>query len=84
MLFTFLSLPQRAAELAAVEGYAVFVQDTEDGTAAVEAAHRPDFIADDLLNRGIPSERITKHSFGGINTYTPAPANRYARLKLHF
>ena len=39
-----LSLPQRAAELAAVEGYTVFVQDAEDGTAAVETAHRPDVI----------------------------------------
>ena len=36
MLFTFLSLPQRATELASVEGYAVFVQDAEDGAAAVK------------------------------------------------
>ena len=36
MLFTFLSLPRRAAELAAVEGDAIFVQDAEDGAAAVK------------------------------------------------
>ena len=44
MLFTFLSLPRRAAELAAVEGDAIFVQDAEDGAAAVETAHRPDVV----------------------------------------
>ena len=61
--------------------------DSNTGTPAINDAlstSRADFITDELLKRGIPSECITKHATGGINTYSPSEANRHTRVELHF
>ena len=61
--------------------------DSNTGTPAINdilSASRTDFIANELQKRGIPSECITKHTAGGINTYSPSAANRHTRAELHF
>ena len=61
--------------------------DSNTGTPVINdtlSASRADFIIDELLKRGIPSDRISKHAAGGISTYSPAQANRHTRLELHF
>ena len=61
--------------------------DSNTGTPVINdtlSASRADFITDELLKRGIPSDRISKHSTGGINTYSPSEANRHTRVELHF
>ena len=61
--------------------------DSNTGTPAINdtlSASRADFIADELQKRGIPPECITKHTAGGINTYSPSEANRHTRVELRF
>ena len=61
--------------------------DSNTGTPAINdtlSVSRADFITDELLKRGIPSDRISKHAAGGINTYSPSEANRHTRVELHF
>ena len=61
--------------------------DSNTGTPVINdtlSASRADFIIDELLKRGIPSECIFKHAAGGINTYSPSEANRHTRVELHF
>ena len=61
--------------------------DSNTGTPAINdtlSASRADLITDELQKRGIPSKRISKHSSGGINTYSPSEANRHTRIELHF
>ena len=61
--------------------------DSNTGTPAINdtlSVSRADFIADELLKRGIPFDRISKHAAGGINTYSPSEANRHTRVELHF
>lgn len=45
---------------------------------------RADFIVSELLERGIPAERIHTVSNGGIADYTPVEANRHTRVELRF
>ena len=61
--------------------------DSNTGTPAINdtlSASRTDFITEELLKRGIPSDRISKHAAGGISTYSPSEANRHTRVELHF
>ena len=61
--------------------------DSNTGTPAINdtlSVSRANFIADELQKHGIPSECITKHAAGGINTYSPSEANRHTRVELHF
>ena len=60
------------------------VSDTLFGTVSALSASRADYIAEELLKRGISSKYITEHATGGINTYSPSEANRHTRVELHF
>jgi outer membrane protein OmpA-like peptidoglycan-associated protein len=44
---------------------------------------RSQYIAEYLTANGVPAENITSHSEGGIDTYTPNPANRNATVRLY-
>ena len=60
--------------------------DSATGTATVNEAlgtSRANFIADELIQRGVPSTQITKRSHGGIDDYSPTEANRQTKVMLH-
>ncbi len=60
--------------------------DSATGTATVNEAlgtSRANFIADELMQRGVPSSQITKRSHGGIDDYSPTEANRQTKVMLH-
>jgi outer membrane protein OmpA-like peptidoglycan-associated protein len=44
---------------------------------------RSQYIAEYLTANGVPAENISSHSEGGIDTYTPNPANRNATVRLY-
>ena len=61
--------------------------DSNTGTPAINetlSVSRADFITDELLKRGIPSNCISRHATGGINTYSPSEANRHTRVEILF
>ena len=61
--------------------------DSATGTATVNEAlgtSRANFIADELMQRGVPSAQITKRNHGGIDDYSPTEANRQTKVMLHF
>ena len=61
--------------------------DSATGTASVNEAlgtSRANFIADELMQRGVPSAQITKRNHGGIDDYSPTEANRQTKVLLHF
>ena len=61
--------------------------DSATGTVGINDAlsvSRADYIASELNKRGIPSDRITKVSEGGISDYAPTEANRHTKVMLHF
>ncbi len=60
--------------------------DSATGTASVNEAlgtSRANFIADELMQRGVPSSQITKRNHGGIDDYSPTEANRQTKVMLH-
>ena len=60
--------------------------DSATGTATVNEAlgtSRANFIADELMQRGVPSSQITKRNHGGIDDYSPTEANRQTKVMLH-
>lgn len=61
--------------------------DSSTGTSGINdslSQSRSDFIASELERRGIPAERITKISRGGIADHLPTEANRHTKVELFF
>lgn len=61
--------------------------DSSTGTSGINdslSASRAGFIATELRQRGIPAERITRTSRGGIADHTPTEANRHTKVELFF
>lgn len=61
--------------------------DSATGTTDINNAlsvSRADYIASELNKRGLPTDRITKNSKGGISDYVPTEANRHTRVTLSF
>lgn len=61
--------------------------DSATGTDSINTAlssSRADYIARELVQRGIPTGNITATHTGGIDDYTPDEANRHTRLLLFF
>lgn len=61
--------------------------DSATGTADINnglSASRADYIAAELVKRGIPSDHISKSYEGGISAYTPNEANRHTKVMLYF
>ena len=59
--------------------------DSSTGTSGINdslSQSRADFIVSELKKRGIPAERITKISRGGIADYLPTEANRHTKVEL--
>ena len=59
--------------------------DSSTGTSGINdslSQSRADFIVSELKQRGIPAERITKISRGGIADYLPTEANRHTKVEL--
>lgn len=61
--------------------------DSATGTASINSTlstARADYIADELIKRGLPAESITRIYEGGIADYVPDEANRHTKVELHF
>lgn len=61
--------------------------DSATGTASINntlSTARADYIAGELVKRGIPAESITKVYEGGISDYVPDEANRHTKVELYF
>ena len=61
--------------------------DSATGTASINnmlSTARADYIAGELVKRGIPAESITKVHEGGISDYVPDEANRHTKVELYF
>lgn len=59
--------------------------DSSTGTSGINdslSQSRADFIVSELKQRGIPAERITKISRGGIADHLPTEANRHTKVEL--
>lgn len=59
--------------------------DSATGTISINnalSAARADYIADELVKRGISAERIKKLNEGGISNYVPDEANRHTKVEL--
>ena len=59
--------------------------DSSTGTSGINdslSQSRADFIVSELKQRGIPAERITKISRGGIADHQPTEANRHTKVEL--
>ena len=57
------------------------------GTASINntlSTARADYIAGELIKRGLPAESITRIYEGGIADYVPDEANRHTKVELHF
>ncbi|MCE9255147.1 OmpA family protein [Bacteroides fragilis] len=78
------------ARVAKKYGLAVRVSGAADnmtGTIPINKAlsiSRADYIAAELVKRGLPVENITKSGVGGISDYTPDKANRHTKVMLYF
>jgi len=78
------------AHVAMKYGLSVKVTGTADsatGTASINntlSTARADYIAGELIKRGLPAESITKIYEGGIADYVPDEANRHTKVELHF
>jgi outer membrane protein OmpA-like peptidoglycan-associated protein len=60
--------------------------DSQTGTEQINSnlgVARSQYIAEYLAANGVPTENITSYSEGGINTYSPYPANRNATVRLY-
>ena len=60
--------------------------DSMTGTASVNnvlSASRADYIAEELIKRGVSGDKITKTHQGGISDYAPNEANRHTKVVLH-
>lgn len=66
-----------------VAGAADSVTGTPDINNILSAA-RAEYIATELIKRGIPAEMIYAVSNGGIADYAPVEANRHTRVELRF
>ena len=42
-----------------------------------------DYIAEELIKRGVSGDKITKTHQGGISDYAPNEANRHTKVMLH-
>jgi hypothetical protein len=49
----------------------------------VLSASRADYIAEELIKRGVSGDKITKTHQGGISDYAPNEANRHTKVVLH-
>lgn len=61
--------------------------DSATGTASINkelSTARADYIADELVKRGLPAESITRIYEGGISDYVPDEANRHTKVELYF
>ena len=61
--------------------------DSATGTASINntlSTARADYIAGELVKRGIPAESIAKVYEGGISDYVPDEANRHTKVELYF
>jgi outer membrane protein OmpA-like peptidoglycan-associated protein len=59
--------------------------DSDTGTDEINdhlGIERADYITEYLVAHGVDASRITSHSEGGIDTYTPTNANRNAIVRL--
>lgn len=78
------------ARIAKKYGLRVRVIGTADSATGSEAINdnlsrsRAEFIAQELVKRGIDSEMIVKEYHGGIDDYSPNEANRHTRIMLYF
>lgn len=78
------------ARVAKKYGLAVSVSGAADsmtGTTSINrtlSMSRADYIAAELVKRGLPAENITKSGVGGIADYTPDKANRHTKVMLYF
>ncbi len=65
--------------------YAKIVDEKKEQATVNEAlgTSRANFIADKLMQRGVPSSQITKRNHGGIDDYSPTEANRQTKVMLH-
>jgi hypothetical protein len=61
--------------------------DSATGTASINNAlstARADYIAGELIKRGLSAESITRMYEGGISYYVPNEANRHTKVELYF
>lgn len=61
--------------------------DSATGTASINnalSAARADYIAGELIKRGLSAESITRMYEGGISYYVPNEANRHTKVELYF
>ena len=61
--------------------------DSATGTASINNAlstARADYIADELIKRGLSAGSITRLYEGGISDYVPNEANRHTKVELYF
>lgn len=61
--------------------------DSATGTASINNAlstARADYIAGELIKRGLSVESITRTYEGGISYYVPNEANRHTKVELYF
>ena len=61
--------------------------DSATGTTSINnalSAARADYIAGELVKRGLPAESITRIYEGGIADYVPDEANRHTKVELYF
>lgn len=61
--------------------------DSATGTASINNAlstARADYIAGELIKRGLSAESITRTYEGGISYYVPNEANRHTKVELYF
>ena len=61
--------------------------DSATGTASINNAlstARADYIAGELIKRGLSAESITRTYEGGISDYVPNEANRHTKVELYF
>lgn len=75
----------RVANKYALRIEVVGAADSATGTEKINAGlgtHRASFIADYLQQQGVPTERISTFSVGGIDDYSPNEANRNAAVRL--
>jgi outer membrane protein OmpA-like peptidoglycan-associated protein len=60
--------------------------DSQTGTSQINSnlgVSRSQYIAGYLTSQGVPAENIASRSDGGIDTYSPTPANRNATVRLY-
>lgn len=61
--------------------------DSMTGTVSVNNAlsvSRAGYIAEELIKRGVPGDKIVQTHQGGISDYTPNEANRHTKVMLYF